>query len=1039
MYKHQKNGNGFSSRIGKALLVLTLSTGISIPILAKSNPAPVSVQHNQQQKVEVRGTVKDIHGDVLIGVSVVVAGTGSGTITDIDGNFSIQVEKLGVSMEFTYMGYKKAIHKAQTNLMVVLETDNHLLDEVIVVGYGTMKKSDLTGSITSVKSDAIKKQSVTNAAEALQGQGTGLMVSSNSGAPGGSINVKVRGIGTINDSNPLFVVDGVPMTTIEFINPADIQHVEVLKDASSAAIYGSRAANGVILITTKQGEVGKTTVSFDSYWGASKMLDNTKMMSGSQWYDFQESLNAAKVAEGGTGIDLSQVNRDTNTNWMKEVSQSAFTQSYNLAISGGVKDNITYNFTLGYIDQEGTIKRTNYERISFRQNIVKNIYKDRVKVGTNMSYAQARRKKVLEGSNTVGIVNTALKLEPVIPVWDASRNNYGSSPFIDYPNPVAAIDHSHNTDKTNSLFGNVYLDAEIIPGLTFRGSFGADIRRTDGYVFEPTYSVSAAQNVPVSSVGRGNYKFDTYVWEYTLSYNKTFAEKHSINAVVGFTEEKNKYESLYVSKKDLPLNNPGDAILDAAIDKNSALGEGYYRINTLQSWLGRVNYNYDNRYLFTASMRRDGSSKFASGNRWGNFPSVSVGWRLDQEKFMQNLDLNWLSGLKFRVGWGRIGNDKVAPYQFRSYLNGDIQYSYLWGTDNILSSGYVGVAQGNPDIKWESTDNTNVGIDMSFLDSRLSLTAEYYYRKTKDMLIKEPIPGFFGYESGSDVNVGSLKNYGFEFDVNWSDRVNDFDYQIGFNLSTLKNEVTSVGDSGQIFGGTIRNGNATITQVGSPIGSFYGYKTDGVVKNAAQLAEVQKYQPNAQLGDVIFQDVNKDGRLNTNDRTTLGSPIPKVIMGMTIGLGYKNFDFSMLINGSFGNKIFNAMRYFTYDLSGVTNKDRDMMNFWTPENPNTNVPRLTGRDTNDNIRISDRYVENGSYVRLRNVQLGYTLPKHLTTKIMLQKVRVYVSAQNLLTITNYSGLDPEIGETITGSLNRGVDIGTYPASRTIMGGLNVTF
>lgn len=1026
------------TRLGTILLSLTLSTGITIPVLASSSERFLATEQSQQ-KIEVKGKIVDDLGDPLVGVSIFVPSLGTGTVSDMDGLFTLQVNKLGTPIEVSYIGFKKQTIKASKTMSIVLEADDLFLDEVIVVGYGTMKKSDLTGSITSVKTDAIKRQTITNAAEALQGQGTGLMVSTNSGSPGGSVNVKIRGIGTINDSNPLYVVDGVPTTSIDFLNPADISNVEVLKDASSAAIYGSRAANGVILVTTRQGSAGKTTVNFDASWGVSTLINNADLLSGSQWYDMQTELNKLRVADGVTPLDLSLVSRDTNTDWMKEVSQSGLTQTYNVSIGGGVKENFLYNLTAGYINQEGTIKRTGYERISIRQNVVKNIYKDRVKVGANMSYSNARRKKVLEGSNTVGIINSAIKLEPVVPVWDKDKNNYGSSPYIDYPNPVAAIDYSNNTDKTSSFFGNIYLEAELLPGLTFKSSFGADIRRTDAYEFVPSYNVSAAQNVPINSVSRGNRKYDNYVWEYTLSYNKTFADKHTLNAVVGFTEEQNKYEYLLASKKDLPLNSVGDAILDAGMDASSAIASGYYKKNTLQSLLGRVNYNYDNRYLLTVSMRRDGSSKFGPGHRWGNFPSASLGWRLDQEKFMQNLNLSWLDGFKIRAGWGRIGNDKVEPYQFRSYLSGHEQYAYLWGTDNILSQGYVAVAQGNSDIQWETTDNTNVGIDLAFLGSRLTFSAEYYLRKTKDMLLKEPIPWFFGYESGPDINVGSMKNSGFEFDINWSDRIGDVEYNVGANLSTIKNEITSMGSGGAIYGGSIRNGSTTITRVGDPIGSFYGYETAGLVQNETQLAEVRQLQPKAELGDVIFRDTNGDQVLNANDRVILGNPIPKAILGVNLGLAYKGIDFSMLWNGSFGNKIFNAMRYFTYDLAGVTNKDAKMMNYWTPTNTNTDVPRLSYIDSNDNMRISDRYVENGSYLRLRNVQIGYTLPKNWTKKVMLDKVRFYVSGQNLLTITNYSGADPEVGETISGSINRGVDIGTYPSSRTVTGGVNITF
>ena len=989
----------------------------------------------QQARVTVQGKVIDSQGEPLVGVSVTIKGTTNGTMTDIDGAYSIATTS-DATLVFTYIGYKAQSIAVgnQTNISITMEEDTQMMDEVIVIGYGVQKKSDVTGAISSVKAEAIARQPVSNVAQALQGQAPGVLVTSNSGAPGGSINVRIRGIGTVNDSDPLYVVDGMPVSDIDYLSTSDVQSMEILKDASATAIYGSRGANGVVLISTKQGKVGKTTVTLDAYYGARKVVNNLDLLNGSQWYDLQTEIN--KVRETGP-IDLSKVNRNTSTDWMKEITRTASIQSYTLGISGGMADEYTYNTGIGFIDEEGTIKSTDFQRLSFRQNIEKTIIKKALVIGTNLNISQSRTNKILEGSNTVGIVNSAIKLEPVIPVYD-ENGNYGYSPYIDYNNPVADIDFTNNKSKRTSIVGNIYADLNFLKYFKFKTSFGIDYRRTDDYKFVPSYEVSSYQKNPVNMVTRGYTKFDYYVWENTLHYIRTFAEKHNVTALLGYTREWGRTETLEGSKKNTPNNDIDLAYLDAAQDGTSATAVGTAFESALISYLGRINYDFDDRYLLTASIRRDGSSRFSSKHQYGNFPSFSLGWKISNEDFFKNLNAGWVSSLKLRAGWGRIGNQNIGDYTYQNLLTSNIQYSYLFGQK--LYQGLVAVKMGNANAKWETTESTNIGLDANLLSGRLTFSGEYYYKKTKDMLIFEPIPNYLGFESGPMTNIGSGENRGFELDINWRDQINDFSYNIGFNISTIKNKMLSIGSGQPLTGGSVRNGNVTLTRVGDPIGAFYGYKTNGLVQTEAQLVEVKKLQPNAELGDIVFANTNGDEALNDKDKVIIGNPIPDFIYAINMGFAYKGFDLNMQWGGTYGNDIFNAMRYYTYDLSSVTNKDVAVLNYWRPDNTNTNIPRLAGTDKNDNMRISDRYVEDGSYLRLRNIQLGYTFPVSFSKKAYMQKLRIYVTGQNLFTFTDYSGADPEVGQiTSTNYLSRGVDIGTYPQAMTITGGVSITF
>ena len=758
------------------------------------------------------------------------------------------------------------------------------------------------------------------------------------------------------------------------------------------------------------------------------------LLTGKQWYDLQTEINKTRT----TPINLANADPNISTNWLKEVSQKAVVQNHDLSFSGG-SENFTYNMSLGYLNQEGTIKKTDYERINARFNMERKMNKV-ITVGTNAAISSSSRNKILEGSNTVGIINSAIKLEPVVPVKNAD-GTWGSSKYIDYPNPVAAIEFTNSNEKNLNFVGNIYATVNLAKGFYFKSSLGIDYLRYDSYDFDPVYTVNTYQKNAVNKVSRGYSKNNNILFENTLNFNRTFNEKHNFGALLGYTAEQTRYENIYATKQNTPNNDPELQYLDAAQLATSATAAGGAYESSILSFLGRVNYSYDDRYLATASIRRDGSSRFGKSNQYGNFPSFALAWKISNESFFVDLNQNILNSAKLRAGWGQVGNQSISNYAFQNLISTNGQYAYLFGKPEVVYQGAVAVALGNKDVKWEATESTNIGIDLGFFKNKLTASVEYYNKTTKDMLIQEPIPLFLGFETGPTTNVGSARNSGVEIQAEWRAKIGkNFNYNIGGNISTIKNEMLSLGSSKFISGGAIRNGNATYTSVGNPIGSFWGYKTDGLVQTAEQLVDVKKRQPNADLGDVVFVDVNDDKILSDLDKTIIGKPLPDFYYGFNVGFEFKGLDFAAIFEGTYGNDIFNAMRYFTYDLGDVTNKSVDVLNYWTPTNTNTTIPRLNGKDKNDNKRISDLYVEDGSYLRLKTLQLGYTIPQSISSKVYMSSLRVFITGQNLLTFTKYSGSDPEIGQiTSTNPLSRGVDIGTYPQAQTLTAGINITF
>ncbi len=990
------------------------------------------------QNIEIKGTVKDVNGTPIAGANVIIEGTLNGAQTDFDGTYSITTNSIkDKKIKCSFLGMKTSVKVIGKNRIIdfVLEEDLVSLEELVVVGYGVQKKSDVTGAVASVDFKKLESQPVNAVTDALKGRISGVQVVSNSGAPGGSINVRVRGVGTVNNSDPLYVVDGVPVSDINFLNPNDIASIEVLKDASSSAIYGSRGANGVVLLTTKSGKLNAPSkVSFSSYVGMKRIINNWQTVTGPEWYQIQEELNKTRK----NPINLSLVDRDTNTDWFDEISRVAMVSDYNLSVSGGT-DKLTYLLGAGYYDEEGTIRGTDFDRITAR---LKSDYqvKSYLKVGANLNIQNSKRHSVLEGSSTVGTINTAIKLEPVTPVWkNKEKEIFDYSKYTDYPNPLAQIHYNNAEKKMFRILGSAYAELEPIKGLKLKTSYSLNRTVADSYDFIPVYQVNINQKNDINEVKRGYSKSMYQTWENTVNYTKSIGE-HNISLLYGFTKEKSRGEWVSASKQNIPNEDPALWYLGSATEGDNVTGSA--SVYTLMSYLGRVNYSYAGKYLLTASFRSDGSSRFSKGNRWGHFPSVALGWKMSEEEFLQDVD--WLSSLKIRGGWGQIGNQNIGVYPYQSTMSGSSQYRYLFGKPEGFLQGYVISDMKDKNIKWETMESLNVGLDASFFNNQLDVSLDLYNKDTKNMLLKVPIPYFYGYEGGPVKNVGEANNKGLEVALSWRDyTADDFGYNIGINFSTYKNKMISLGNGKPITGGSYKGGNATRTEEGKPIGYFYGYKTAGVFQNQAEIDgwAVQQGTKNEGLqpGDLKFVDVNGDGKVTNADMTEIGSPHPDFIYGINGGVTYKNWELSLFFQGSQGNEIFNAMKTHLYQFD-ETNKHKDMLDSWTPQNTNTDMPRITAKDKNNTNRTSDRFVEDGSYLRLKNITLSYKMPKKWMEKVNIGSMMVYVSGQNLWTLTNYSGADPEIGQrSLDNYLSRGVDIGTYPQAKTMVMGVKINF
>ena len=990
--------------------------------------------HAQQQAKTVTGTVTDVSGEPIIGANIRIKGTTTGTITDIDGNFSIEAEPQSV-IEVSYIGYltQETVINNQKSIRFLLKEDTKTLDEVVVIGYGVQKKADLTGSVANINTEKLNTQSNANIGQALQGKIAGVDIVSQGGAPGSGTRIMVRGIGTLNNASPLYIVDGMYMNSIDHINPNDIASIDVLKDASSAAIYGSRAANGVIIVTTKEGSntEGKPIIDLSVNLGistASKFLD---MLDAKGW---AEVITIARQAIGKPALDMATdlANKPDN-DWQDIMFRPALMQNYNLSVKGGGKYS-TYYTGLGYFNQDGIVKGTNYQRYNIQS---KNDYKRGIfSAGTNLIISFSHDKP-LHQELRGGMIGTILQSVPTLEKYDDTREGgYGGTygDVVNIPHPLAIID-DNIMDRYNEnvkIFANLYAQIELFKGLKYKLNLTPDFsfERYKNYLNK--YDFGLATNSITQLTERQRRRRNILV-ENLLTFDRTFGE-HKISALAGYTYQDSRFRHIQAYGEGLPQ---GLEEIDAATTNRSNEGNSWRSV--LTSILGRVFYSYQNKYLFTATIRRDGSSKFGKNNRYGYFPSFSLGWNVAEEKFMENV--HWLDQLKLRGGYGVLGNQEIDNYQYSSTITTGINYPD--GNGGLLQGAFP-KNFANPDIKGEETAMTNVGIDFMAFNNRLSLTADYYVKNTKDILLTVPIPISSGGANDPIRNAGKIRNNGFEFNLGWMDQPNpDISYGINLIGSFNKNKVIAMGsESGSIKGGsTNQNITTSETKAGYPIGGYWLISTAGYFNSQEEVdayaKDGKKIQPAAEPGDIKFVDANNDGVINDDDRVFQGSPFPDFTFALNGNMRYKNFDLSIGLQGVLGNKIYNATRQTLEDVTKGSNFLASCLDYWTPENKNASHPRLTWDDPNRNTRAeSDRYLENGSYLRLRSVQLGYTFPQ-TWFKGAIQHARVYINAENLFTITSYSGYSPDVNA--DNANYRGFDNFIYPTNRTFMLGLNVTF
>lgn len=990
-------------------------------------------------KIAIKGIVKDQYGNPLPGVSVLEKGTTNGTTTDFDGLYAIAVKDQNSVLTFSYIGYatKEVIVNNQISINVTLQEEVGQLDEIVLVGYGTVKKSDVTGSVSSVSAEELTKTQSVSIAQAIQGRAPGVSVTKSSGQPGSTPTVRIRGVGTVNNADPLYIVDGVPINDITNVNMDDAETVQVLKDASATAIYGSRGANGVVLITTKKGTESKPVISYKTYTGIENRIDNLEVMNAEQWATL---YNEGKVNDGATP-DAAFANPGSldSYNWKDEAYRTGTIESHQLAVSGG-SEKTSYYVSFGKLDQKGIIKETSYRRTNFRVNNTYKI-KPKIRVGQNIQYSKSSSNAVASfgGNSNYKTAFIGFVVDPVSPIYNTD-NGLPARPLYstEIRNPIGLTLYEQTPLTKESFLGNVFIEADLLKGVKFKSNYGLEVNNRKIDNFQPAYFISAEQNRPSNIYSLLRSENRVSVWSNTLNYNTTIKEKHSINALLGHETQQLDFNNVLASRSSIPESIENPTLGSGAVD--SSTNNGSISSSSLLSFFGRLNYNYDDRYLFTGTYRVDGSSRFGENNRFAQFPSLALAWNIHKEAFY-NIDA--VNQLKFRVGWGETGNQNIPNSAIFSTLSTSI--NYLLGADESTAVGLAPLRPGNPDLKWETTTTTNIGLDVGLLSNALTFTADYFIKRTSDLLLESPILQTSGYDLNPTINAGEIENKGLEFSLNYKKRMNDFYFSVGGNISFIDNTVLSLATKGSVINtGAAGNGFQDIsrTEKGNSIASFYGLEAIGIFQNQAEIDNNASLNGNLP-GDVKYKDLNEDGIINDDDRTFIGSPLPDFTYGINVDLTYKQFDLSMFLQGVQGNDIFNATAYLL-DGKLDSNLNTSFLGRWTGEGTSNSIPRATFDGFANNSRQSSRFVEDGSYLRLKNVQLGYNFTEKSLGKTFISKARIYVAAQNLFTITDYSGLDPELGvdETQTGSrtsLDLGIDRGRYPSTKTISLGLDINF
>ncbi len=1004
----------------------------------------------------LKGVVLDDQGMPLPGASVVELNTTNGTSTDFNGNFSLTIAELPVLIKISYVGFKEQelLVESLSALQIDMKQDDNTLNEVIITGYGQETRRNITASISSIKPTEITSIPTSDVTEMLEGRLPGVQILSDN-SPGGGTSIRVRGFGTINNNDPLVVVDGVPVSNgLNGVNPNDIETIQVLKDAASSSIYGSRAANGVVVITTKKGSKnGLYKINLDIYSGVQSSFNLPDMLNAQQygnllWQAFKnDGQTPANDIYGNDPnnptipqwLNNEQTIPAGNVSWIDEIMRPAAVQSYNLSLSKG-EEKAQHSFSLGYFDQEGIIKHTGFKRYSARFNSSYNIG-NVVTIGENFTASYKERVSVGTNSSLGSIVYNALQFPSLVPVKDI-LGNYAGNPLNDVENPMGSLYRSKdNKEKSIQALGNIFAELKL-HDFTARTSLGLDYQSNNYRGFSPIYNEILSKN-EVNSLNTTNSINHQLTWTNTLNYSKQL-NLHNVDILLGQEAIKYYYEGFGASRQSFLYEDPSFRFLSYGTQNQLNFGDASEW--TLNSYFGQAKYNYDQKYLITATVRRDGTSRLANNN-WGTFPSFSAGWRLDREDFFDFGD-NFSSFL-LRGSWGLTGNQQLPSYStVDSYSNNSAFSDYgIGGGQNSVSTGLTQTRVPNQDLEWETSTQSTIGLDLGFLDDKLQLTAEYFNKLTENILVYNIIPlTYGGTNDGQWINDGKMANKGFELDLSYRNTINDFGYNIALNFTTYKNKLTELNSVPYlgIPSSTLHSVNfdqeVSRSAVGQPIGSFYGYTANGIFKSTQEVSD-HGLQPDAQPGDIRFEDTNGDGVLDNKDRSFIGSPHPDALIGLNLNFTYKKFDLGLFFNGSFGNELYNLTKYKTHFFNQAAyNKDTALLNAWTPENLGSSIARLSLDDPNNNIRPSSYYVENGSYFKLNNAQLGYTINSE---KLSGMELRIYLQATNLFTITDYSGMNPQIGLQNYSSSNRnldiGVDRGIYPPSRTFTLGINATF
>lgn len=987
--------------------------------------------------IKISRQVKDETGNGLPGVNVQVKGTTRGTITDSEGKYRLEIDDEDAILLFSFVGYEtqEIIIGGRSVIDLTLLPQTSRLDEIVVIGYGTQKKSDLTGSVASVSEIALK-QPVSSFDRVLQGTVAGVQVTQSSGQPGSSLAVRVRGGNSINGGNePLYVIDGFPVynnnsdvnsgvtagpgiNALASLNPGDIESIDVLKDASATAIYGSRGANGVVIITTKKGKKGRNNLTYDSYYGTQQPIRTIPVLTSA--YEWGKLKNEARInARKAPYYTDAQLNTLTGgTDWQDAAFRSALLQNHQISLDGGDLST-RYAISGNYFNQEGILRNTGFDRYSIRINLDRD-FSDRLKIGTN--FTASRVKSRLANHS---IINALLLMPPAVSIYDENGNYTYQSEFeTPLGNPIATLEKEINTTTTFRALGNVFAEYQLAKGLTAKVSLGADISNNKQNRYIPSDIYQGANSNPTGKAYVGSKFVTNWLNENTLSYSRNFDGKHSFNAVAGVTQQGYSSETAVAGSQAfitdlLTYNDLGSGSIYT--QPGSAAAKW-----TLMSYLARINYSFNQKYFLTISGRADGSSRFGKDNKWGYFPSAAVAWNVSRESFFPLTPV--ISNLKVRLSAGITGNQEIGQYQSLATLNS----STYFFSDQI----YIGFAPNriaNPDLGWETTAQYDGGIDFSLFRNRLNVVFDAYYKKTTDLLLNVPLPYTTG-QSSSLQNYGSVQNQGIELSVNSDilDRGNlRWNSQLVFSVN--RNKVLSLGDDADyIISGT------SIVQVGEPLGSFYGYRTNGIFQTGDDIASLPTINPaNTFPGDRRYVDINGDGTITqAGDRTIIGSAQPRFLGGFTNNFSYRNFDLSIFFQGSYGNKVFNVNRQQLESLSGQQNASITALDRWTPERPSNVIHRPYEDPSTVN---TDRYVENASFLRLKNITFGYNLPEKLTSRIKLNRVRIYASAQNFLTWTNYSGYDPEVNRNEQSTITQGIDNSVYPVSKSYQAGLSISF